>query len=62
MFSNTTLHWIPDLDAVPGLMADVLRLGGRFVVELDGKGNVSAIVDAVQVAAAARGYAVENPW
>jgi trans-aconitate methyltransferase len=62
VFSNAALHWIHEQDAVLDSVADALRPSGRFVAELGGTGNVAAIVDAVQDAAAERGYDVENPW
>ncbi|MCG1003076.1 MULTISPECIES: trans-aconitate 2-methyltransferase [Halobacterium] len=64
VFSNAALHWIPGddhgdvLDSVSG----ALRPGGRFVAELGGAGNVSAIVDAVSRELESRGREVENPW
>ncbi len=62
VFSNAVLHWIPDQDAVLESVADALGPGGRFVAELGGAGNVAAIVDAVRIEAAERGYGVEGPW
>ncbi|WP_254525084.1 class I SAM-dependent methyltransferase [Natrinema caseinilyticum] len=62
VFSNAALHWIPDQDAVLESVADALDPGGRFVAELGGAGNVAAIVDAVRVEAAERGYDVDAPW
>jgi len=62
VFSNATLHWIPEQDAVLASVADTLAPGGRFVAELGGTGNVAATVDAVRDEAAARGYDVESPW
>ncbi|WP_255151387.1 class I SAM-dependent methyltransferase [Halorarius halobius] len=61
-FSNAALHWIPEQDAVLESVASALRPGGRFVAELGGQGNVSAVVNAVRAAASARGYDVESPW
>jgi trans-aconitate methyltransferase len=64
VFSNAALHWIPASDqaAVADRVAEALYPGGRFVAELGGVGNVSAIVAAVRTAAETRGYAVDNPW
>lgn len=62
VFSNAALHWIPEQDAVLGSVRDALRPGGRFVAELGGTGNVSAIINAVREEAADQGYAVESPW
>jgi len=62
--SNAVFHWIPEGDQpqVADRLAAALRPGGRLVVEFGGAGNVAAVVDAVETAAADRGYGVENPW
>ncbi|MFB6091322.1 MAG: trans-aconitate 2-methyltransferase, partial [Halobellus sp.] len=63
VFSNAALHWIDDQDAVLDSVTDVLRPGGRFVAELGGHGNVSAIVEAVRDELDARGYEPPtDPW
>lgn len=62
VFSNAALHWIPDQDAALESIADALRSDGRFVAELGGAGNVSAIIKAVREVAATRGYEVTSPW
>jgi trans-aconitate methyltransferase len=43
VFSNATLHWIRDQDAVLENVRNVLKPGGRFVAELGGHGNIAAI-------------------
>jgi len=50
LFSNAALHWIPKSDAGRAVRAMSVALApcGQFVVELGGKGNVDAIVRAVQ--------------
>ncbi|WP_232702058.1 class I SAM-dependent methyltransferase [Halobacterium wangiae] len=62
VFSNAALHWIPDQDSVLESVASVLHPGGRFVAELGGTGNVSAIVDAVFAELERRGYERSHPW
>lgn len=62
VFSNAALHWISEQDAVLESISDALVPGGRFVAELGGAGNVSAIVAAVCEAAADNGYDVTSPW
>jgi len=62
VFSNAALHWIRDQRAAVETVASLLRPGGRFVAELGGAGNVSAITDAVIEECAARGISVANPW
>jgi len=51
VFSNATLHWIPDATAVARNVAAHLRPGGRFVAEFGGRGNIRLIVAAVEHAA-----------
>lgn len=62
VFSNAALHWIQEQDAVLQSVSDALCPGGRFVAELGGTGNVSAIVDAVLSELRSRGYDADNPW
>lgn len=63
VFSNATLHWIPDAGGVAASVARALRPGGRFVAEFGGRGNVTSLVDAIRDAIAAAGYtAGPNPW
>ncbi len=64
VFSNATLHWIKDHQAVLQGVARALRPGGRFVAELGGKGNVERIVHALFVALDARGLdgRAAMPW
>jgi trans-aconitate methyltransferase len=58
VFSNAVLHWVKDADGVAGSVASTLRSGGRFVVEMGGKGNTQAVIDAVRDVAGP----VETPW
>ncbi len=44
IFSNAALHWVHRAEVAVGKMAEALRVGGRFVVEFGGKGNVQQIV------------------
>jgi len=46
VFSNATLHWITDPDRAVTSISSVLRLGGRFVAEFGGKGNIAALMGA----------------
>jgi len=62
IFSNATLHWIPEQDPVLSSIADLLRSGGQFVAELGGKGNVETIVSATESELTKRGYEGTNPW
>jgi trans-aconitate methyltransferase len=42
VFSNATLHWVRDQDAMMEQVRRVLKPGGRFVAEMGGHGNVAA--------------------
>lgn len=65
VFSNATLHWIKDADAVIGNVYKSLKPGGRFVAEMGGKGNMAQIVAATTKVLAKYGYdniRDNNPW
>ncbi len=48
VFSNAALHWMLDPAAVVRGIARALRPGGRFVLEMGGKGNIRVIVETIQ--------------
>jgi trans-aconitate methyltransferase len=58
VFSNAALHWVKDADGVARSVARGLRPGGRFVLEMGGKGNTHAVMDAVRQVVGP----VELPW
>jgi len=63
VFSNATMHWISEPERVIAGIAKVLRPRGRFVVEFGGKGNIAALMDAVERAWRKLGKgAVPRPW
>lgn len=63
VFSNATLHWIKQPEAVINCIQQSLKPGGRFVAEFGGKGNVKQIVQALTETLANSGYDVAtNPW
>lgn len=65
VFSNATLHWIQNPDAVIACIHRVLQPGGRFVAEFGGKGNIHHIVDALRNALTTIDSApqpVTTPW
>lgn len=65
VFSNATLHWIHEPDAVIQGVHRTLRSGGRFVAELGGKGNIRAMQEAFDEALAEMGAAARGevrPW
>ncbi len=47
VFSNAALHWMLEPDRVAAAIVRVLKPGGRFVAEMGGKGNISAIDGAI---------------
>jgi trans-aconitate methyltransferase len=62
VFSNATLHWICNPDAVIHSVWSALKPQGRFVAEFGGKGNVQAIITALNSALNELGVAASNPW
>src|SRR5258708_29198466 len=48
VFSNATLHWVPEAESAVQCIARTLKPGGRFVTEFGGKGNVAQITTALQ--------------
>ncbi|MDQ3774574.1 MAG: class I SAM-dependent methyltransferase [Pseudomonadota bacterium] len=50
IFSNAALHWVTEAEQAVVCMAQALKQGGRFVVELGGKGNIASITRAVREA------------
>ncbi len=65
VFSNATLHWIKEPEQVITCIWQALKSGGRFVAEFGGKGNIRAIVTAINNAMEAGGYPAKpehNSW
>ena len=65
VFSNAVLHWIKEPAKVIAGVYRALKPGGRFVAEFGGKGNVKAIVAAVDKVMQAADYPLEqarNRW
>jgi trans-aconitate methyltransferase len=58
VFSNAALHWVKDADGAVNSIARALRPGGRFVVDMGGKGNVQDVIDVLRQVAGV----VETPW
>ncbi|MGH9638431.1 MAG: class I SAM-dependent methyltransferase [Bryobacteraceae bacterium] len=48
VFSNAALHWMLDAAGVARAVARSLRMGGRFVAEMGGRGNIHHIETAVE--------------
>jgi trans-aconitate methyltransferase len=51
VFSNAALHWMLDAAAVAKAVARALEIGGRFVAELGGRGNIALIEEAIMTVA-----------
>ncbi len=63
VFSNATLHWILDPELPAATFAQVLRPGGRLVVEFGGRGNVAGLTGALRAAVEeATGSRVPEFW
>jgi len=62
VFSNAALHWVPEAGRVVECVAKALKPGGRFVLEMGGKGNIARIVTALEEVLGGAGYAARNPW
>ena len=58
VFSNAALHWVKDADGAAASIARALRSGGRFVLEMGGKGNTGSVLEAIREVAGP----VETPW
>jgi SAM-dependent methyltransferase len=64
VFSNATLHWMRDQEAVLAGVHRALKRGGRFVAEMGGHNNTAAIIVALSAVLARRGLDAHrlNPW
>jgi trans-aconitate methyltransferase len=65
VFTNATLHWIKNADAVIRNVYDTLKPGGRFVGEFGGKGNMQLMIAATASVLKKYGYIQGqdiNPW
>jgi len=62
VFSNATLHWVHDADAVLAGIVRALKPGGRFVAEFGGHGNVAAVSVAARAVLQRHKIPFEWPW
>jgi trans-aconitate methyltransferase len=60
VFSNATIHWIKDQHALASAIWRSLKPGGRFVAEFGGKGNLSAVRQALKRAMSNIGHQITN--
>ena len=60
VFSNATIHWVKDQRALASAIRRALKPGGRFVAEFGGKGNLSAVREALKRAMSNIGHQVTN--
>ncbi len=62
VFSNAALHWIHDAEAVVQTVARALSSGGRFVLEMGVRGNISHIREATESVLREAGKSPRCPW
>lgn len=64
VFSNATLHWVPEVDRAIACIRAALKPGGRFVAEFGGHGNVATILRAIHTARQQLGFRTSDatPW
>ncbi|HQR31198.1 MAG TPA: methyltransferase domain-containing protein [Blastocatellia bacterium] len=48
IFSNAALHWVERAEQAVICMSQALKPGGRFVIEMGGKGNIAGIATALE--------------
>lgn len=58
VFSNAVLHWVRDAQAAIQCVVRALKPGGRFVLEMGGRGNTRMLLDAVREAVGE----ISLPW
>jgi trans-aconitate methyltransferase len=63
VFSNAVLHWVKPPEEAVACVRRALKPGGRFVAEFGGRGNVAAIIAALDAASRATGLGSwGHPW
>ncbi len=65
IFSNAVLHWVLEKEKAIDCIYKNLKQGGRFVMEMGGKGNVAQIISALKESLLAHVYAsstVNDLW
>jgi trans-aconitate methyltransferase len=61
VFSNAALHWVKNAEGSVGSIARALRVGGRFVAEFGGKGNIATVQAALRTVLGPDADA-QSPW
>lgn len=62
IFSNAALHWVLDKEGAAACMYRHLKPGGRLVLEMGGKGNVSDILQSLEKTMQQYGYTCPPYW
>jgi trans-aconitate 2-methyltransferase len=62
VFSNAALHWVREAEAAVQCISAALRPGGRFVMEMGGKGNIARIMAGVEEVVRGAGFSGQNVW
>ena len=64
VFSNAALHWIKEPERAAQAVARRLKVGGRFVGEFGGAGNIAGFLEAAETAwrQVMPGQQFPNPW
>jgi len=65
VFSNATLHWVKPPSKALACIYESLKIGGRFVAEFGGKGNVQLITNEIVKQITNEGIEFQsehNPW
>ena len=62
IFSNAALHWMTNPEKVMEGVSRALKKGGRFVVEMGGKGNIEKIENAIFEIAGKFGFKAKKIW
>jgi len=62
IFSNAALHWMIDAERVLESVSKALKKGGRFIVEMGGKGNIEKIENAIFEIAGKFGFKAKKIW
>jgi SAM-dependent methyltransferase len=56
VFSNATLHWVPDKEQAARAIFRALKSGSRFAGEMGGEGNLAKLREALDEELIIRGY------